>query len=58
MTTAKGKRITAADRGELRLFEIYLRRRADKPDENVFVAYAEVYGEVVYEAPLETKELT
>ena len=57
-TDEKKKTITARDRGELQLFEIYLRRRAEKPDENVFVAYAEVYGEVVYESPLEPKEST
>ena len=41
--------LTAEDQAELRLFEIYLRRRAEKPDENVVLVYAEVYGEVVFE---------
>ncbi len=41
--------ISVTDRAELRLFERYLARRAEQPDENVFLAYAEVYGEVVFE---------
>lgn len=41
--------ITPQDRCELRLFEMYLRRRADKPDEPRFQAYAEIYGEIVFE---------
>lgn len=43
--------ITAEDRCELRLFEMFLRRRNERPDEAVTHAYAEIYGEVVYEAP-------
>lgn len=41
--------ISANDRCELRLFEIFLRRRAERPEEPLFVAYGEVYGETVYE---------
>lgn len=34
---------------ELRLFEMYLRRRAEKPDEPQFVSYGAIYGETVFE---------
>jgi hypothetical protein len=43
--------ITVNDRCELRLFEMYLKRRAEKPDEDKMQAYAEIYGEVVFEDP-------
>lgn len=43
--------ITVNDRCELRLFEMYLKRRAEKPDEDNGIAYAEIYGEVVFEDP-------
>lgn len=41
--------ITTNDRLELRLFEMYLKRRAEHPDEPQSLAYAEIYGEVVFE---------
>ena len=41
---------TAADREQIARFARYLRRRADKPDEPQFHAYAEIYGDVVYES--------
>lgn len=31
------------------MFEMYLKRRADRPDEDVSLAYAEIYGRVVFE---------
>lgn len=41
--------ITVNDRCELRLFEMYLKRRAERPYEDAGIAYAEIYGEVVFE---------
>lgn len=47
---AKGHHmITFNDRCELRLFEMYLKRRAERPTEDPNVAYAEVYGVVVFD---------
>lgn len=37
------------DKAELLKFEAYLRRRVDKPNEDVNHAYAETHGEVVFE---------
>lgn len=41
--------ITATDRLELRLFEMYLKRRAEHPEELQHLSYAAIYGEVVFE---------
>jgi len=41
--------LSAEDQAELRRFEAMLRRRAEKPEEPAFHAYAEVYGAVVFE---------
>lgn len=41
--------MTPEDRAELRLFESFLRRRADRPEELTSSAYAEVYGDLVFE---------
>jgi hypothetical protein len=46
-------RLSAQDRCELRLFEMYLKRRAERPDEDRLLAYAEIYGEVVYDKPFD-----
>jgi predicted nucleotidyltransferase len=43
------KTLSQATKDELAKFEVYLKRRAERPDESVFVTYAEVYGEVVFE---------
>lgn len=43
-------RVTVDDRCEFRLFEMYLRRRMEKPDEDLPLSYAEVYGAIVYES--------
>jgi hypothetical protein len=43
------KRRTKGDKRELSLFAQYMHRRADKPTEDPAVAYAEVFGDVVYE---------
>ena len=45
--------ITTKDRLELRLVELFLQRRADKPDEPLIHAYAEIYGDVIYEARMD-----
>ena len=45
----KEQHVTKGDRAELRRFEAYLWRRAERPDEDASLAYAEVYGEVVFE---------
>lgn len=37
------------DRAEVELAAAFLWRRAEKPDEDVTIAYAEIYGEVVYD---------
>lgn len=37
------------DSEELRKFEAYMIRRIRNPDESPDIAYAEVYGEVVFE---------
>ena len=41
---------TTADREQVARFARYLHRRAEKPDEPQFHAYAEIYGDVVYES--------
>jgi hypothetical protein len=41
--------MTAQDRAEVDKFKVYLKRRATLPDEPIDLAYAEVYGEVVFE---------
>lgn len=43
--------ITQRDAAELARFRTLLQRRADKPDEPLLHAYAEVYGEVVFQDP-------
>jgi hypothetical protein len=41
--------LTENDKREIRKFMRFLRRRTEKPDEPLFHAYAEQYGEVVFE---------
>jgi hypothetical protein len=43
------KRRTKGDKRELSLFAQYMHRRADKPTKDPAVAYAEIFGDVVYE---------
>lgn len=41
--------LPASDQDELRTFVEFLGRRIEKPEEPLFHAYAEHYGEVVFE---------
>lgn len=42
-------RITVTDRKEIAKFARFLERRRLHPEEPMFVTYAEMYGEVVYD---------
>lgn len=42
-------KLSPEDREELRKFREYVKRRSELPAEQDFVAYGEVYGEVVFE---------
>lgn len=41
--------VNLEDQREVRRFMRFLRRRAERPDEPMFVTYADFYGEVVFE---------
>ena len=49
-------KIEVADRKEILKFARFLERRQQNPEEPLFIAYAEMYGEIVYDATEKTKE--